>query len=157
MNFVFTGKSREVFARIKQLADMAGRGEKIIYEGLRHKWDRTRIYILRTELTAEDISGLPATHVSFKELDPAPSQELWNHSPDGFEWGYAGSGPAQLALALLYDATGDRELSLKYYQPFKEAFVRRWGDNWQIRASEIIRWVGLKENYEVIKEQNGSL
>jgi len=28
-------------------------------------------------------------------LDPAPSQRLWNHSPDGFNWGYAGSGPVR--------------------------------------------------------------
>lgn len=27
--------------------------------------------------------------------------DLWNHSPTGFNWGYGGSGPAQLALALL--------------------------------------------------------
>ena len=30
--------------------------------------------------------------------------DLYNHSPDGFEWGYGGSGPAQLALAILADA-----------------------------------------------------
>jgi hypothetical protein len=30
--------------------------------------------------------------------------DLANHSPDGFEWGYGGSGPAQLALAILADA-----------------------------------------------------
>jgi len=30
--------------------------------------------------------------------------DLYNHSPDGFEWGYQGSGPAQLALAILADA-----------------------------------------------------
>jgi hypothetical protein len=30
-----------------------------------------------------------------------PRHDLVNHSPDGFEWGYAGSGPAQLALAIL--------------------------------------------------------
>ena len=35
------------------------------------------------------------------ELDPR--FDLRNHSPDGFEWGYYGSGPAQLALALLCD------------------------------------------------------
>ena len=28
-----------------------------------------------------------------------PRLDLWNHSPTGFEWGYSGSGPAQLALA----------------------------------------------------------
>jgi len=27
------------------------------------------------------------------------SLELVNHSPSGFEWGYGGSGPAQLALS----------------------------------------------------------
>lgn len=26
-----------------------------------------------------------------------------NHSPDGFNWGYGGSGPSQLALAILID------------------------------------------------------
>lgn len=30
-----------------------------------------------------------------------PRNDLKNHSPDGFEWAYAGSGLAQLALALL--------------------------------------------------------
>ncbi len=34
------------------------------------------------------------------KLDPAPSQKYCNHSPDGFNWGYHGSGPAQLALAV---------------------------------------------------------
>ena len=26
------------------------------------------------------------------------SQRVWNHSSDGFSWGYQGSGPAQFAL-----------------------------------------------------------
>lgn len=26
-----------------------------------------------------------------KELDPAESQKIWNHSPDGFNWGYGGT------------------------------------------------------------------
>jgi len=30
-----------------------------------------------------------------------PRADLVNHSPDGFAWGYPGSGPAQLALAIL--------------------------------------------------------
>jgi hypothetical protein len=38
------------------------------------------------------------------KLDPKPSQKLRNHSPDGFAWGYPGSGPAQLALAILLRA-----------------------------------------------------
>lgn len=56
-------------------------------------------------------------------LDPAPSQQLFNHSPSGFEWGYAGSGPSQLALAILLDFCGDPEIALRHYQKFKAQFI----------------------------------
>jgi len=48
--------------------------------------------------------------------------DLVHHSPTGFEWGYNGSGPAQLALALLADALGE-DLALKCYQDFKSAVI----------------------------------
>jgi Family of unknown function (DUF6166) len=48
-----------------------------------------------------------------------PRYDLANHSPTGFSWGYGGSGPAQLALALLADALGDDALALRLYQRFK--------------------------------------
>lgn len=38
-------------------------------------------------------------------LDPRPSQKVYNHSSDGFNWGYGGSGPAQLALAIVLKLT----------------------------------------------------
>lgn len=41
-----------------------------------------------------------------KYLDPKSSQKYHNHSPDGFNWGYGGSGPAQLALAIMLKLTG---------------------------------------------------
>lgn len=74
-------------------------------------------------------------------LSPTPSQKLWNHSPDGFQWGYGGSGPAQLALALLLDATGDSELSVRQHQHFKREFVARWGEKWEITTDEINKWL----------------
>lgn len=40
------------------------------------------------------------------QLSPRRSQEYYNHSPDGFNWGYGGSGPAQLALAIMLELTG---------------------------------------------------
>jgi hypothetical protein len=45
--------------------------------------------------------------------------DLRNHSPTGPEWGYSGSGPAQLALAILCDALGDDERAQRLYQMFK--------------------------------------
>jgi len=44
-----------------------------------------------------------------EQLTPERSLALASHSPSGFEWGYGGSGPAQLALALLLDYTDDEE------------------------------------------------
>lgn len=68
-----------------------------------------------------------------------------NHSPTGFEWGYLGSGPAQLALALLvhyYEHTGGtrdlaRDLALLNYQRFKERIVARFGSTWTLTTDEI--------------------
>src|SRR5215831_9962853 len=45
--------------------------------------------------------------------------DLRNHSPTGYEWGYGGSGPAQLALALAADVLGDDERAQDVYQRLK--------------------------------------
>lgn len=60
-----------------------------------------------------------------------PRLDLYNHSPTGFEWGYCGSGPAQLALAILADHFSNDEQALNVYQRFKWEVVaelpkRRW-------------------------------
>ena len=54
-----------------------------------------------------------------------PSLTLRNHSPTGFSWGYGGSGPAQLALALLLQLGADPEKALACYQDFKWAVTAR--------------------------------
>jgi hypothetical protein len=78
-----------------------------------------------------------------KLLSPKPSQKLVNHSPDGFNWGYGGSGPAQLALALLLDVSGDRDKALANYQKFKWEKIAKLagGQPWDISAWEIEKWL----------------
>ncbi len=58
-------------------------------------------------------------------LTPERSLELANHSPSGFEVGHCGSGPAQLALALLLDYTGDEDVALAHYTAFKNIVVNQ--------------------------------
>lgn len=48
-----------------------------------------------------------------------PYLNVKNHSPDGFAWGYGGSGPSQLALAICIDALEDTNRALKVYLDFK--------------------------------------
>ena len=57
------------------------------------------------------------------ELDPIHSQLVYNHNPDGFAWGHAGSGPAQLALAILLYAGVDKDDALLLHQSFKKEFI----------------------------------
>ena len=52
-----------------------------------------------------------------------PRHDLRNHSPDGFSWGFGGSGPAQLALAMLADITQDDEFAQRHYQDWKREYV----------------------------------
>jgi hypothetical protein len=78
-------------------------------------------------------------------LMPGPSQKVWNHSPGGFNWGYGGSGPAQLALAILLDVTGDEKLAVEHHQAFKWAFVSGWGDRWEISSEQILEWLKTRE------------
>jgi hypothetical protein len=44
--------------------------------------------------------------------------EVENHSPTGFQWGYAGSGPAQLALAIACEYLSIPQ-ARRVYQAFK--------------------------------------
>lgn len=63
--------------------------------------------------------------------------DLVNHSPDGFNWGYAGSGPAQLALALLAHAIDDK-IALKYHQKFKFLVISMLENNEWFMTKEYI-------------------
>ena len=74
-------------------------------------------------------------------LSPGQSQRVWNHSPDGFSWGYHGSGPAQLALALLLDRGVDEKWAARQHQDFKGAFVAGWGESWTLTGAEIDAWI----------------
>lgn len=74
-------------------------------------------------------------------LDPSRSQRIVNHSPTGFNWGYFGSGPAQLALGILLDVTGEPETAERHHQEFKFEFIGGWGDKWEITAEEVKHWL----------------
>lgn len=71
------------------------------------------------------IYGLASTRQVFingSELDPVPSQNLRNHSPDGFAWGYGGSSPSQLALAIALHFSNPQTAMAKY-QALKVKFI----------------------------------
>jgi uncharacterized protein DUF6166 len=67
-----------------------------------------------------------------------PRLDLRNHSPTGFDWGYCGSGPAQLALAILADHCDDMDEALEFYQRFKWAVIAELPkSNWTLNTRQI--------------------
>ncbi|WEX12375.1 DUF6166 domain-containing protein [Chelativorans sp. AA-79] len=72
-----------------------------------------------------------------------PRLDLRNHSPTGFAWGYSGSGPAQLALAILCHALDSDERALDLYQAFKDAMILPLDRQrpWRLTTHDVLKWV----------------
>jgi len=56
---------------------------------------------------------------------PVPLRHIERHSPTGFEWGYSGSGPADLALSILADYLGGEAAAEELKGSFKDEIVAR--------------------------------
>ncbi len=56
------------------------------------------------------------------EISPQRSKQLVNYSPDGFNWGYGGSGPAQLSLSQLLPFVSEED-AVHLHQSFKWKFI----------------------------------
>jgi len=72
-----------------------------------------------------DLKGFALNRAVFlngEQLLPDKSLKLRHHSPDGFNWGYGGSGPTQLSLAILLEILPE-EKALELYQEFKWAII----------------------------------
>jgi hypothetical protein len=67
-----------------------------------------------------------------------PRHDVRNHSPDGFQWGYGGSGPAQLALAICCHAVGVTRAQ-RVYQDFKFRVVAVLPDAWELAHADVVR------------------
>jgi len=83
--------------------------------------------------------------VDGRELLPDRSLEVWNHSPTGFNWGYAGSGPAQLALALLLEAGVTPHKARVLHQRFKADWLTWLPQGDFVTVIDIAAWVARIE------------
>ena len=64
-----------------------------------------------------------------------------NHSPTGPAWGYGGSGPAQLALAILL-VVADEATAERFYQQSKwSAIAPIEADRWALDAGDVLGWL----------------
>jgi hypothetical protein len=70
-----------------------------------------------------------------------PLRHIKRHSED-LEWGYCGSGCADLSLSILTDYLGDRCKADQFYQQFKFDIISGLAyEGWEIKGSEIDEWL----------------
>lgn len=121
-----------------------GKGLTTTYQGTRNENNETTVtYQLQGK------SPKPLRHVNY-------------HSPDGFEWGYGGSGPADLALSILAHHLGEtwvngpylRNLKItataplcwKFHQDFKRDVIARFDrGSWELTSKEVGAWLLKQE------------
>lgn len=119
------------------------------YSGRRNEHGDTNVYVSPRGDQAH-VYGLP--HIP-------------HHSPTGFEWGYGGSGPADLALAILADYFGETPEAVKasletvwaprtktqaLYQGFKWTLVAGFGADWSLTAEQIEEWLGTLQAQDLL-------
>ena len=78
----------------------------------------------------------------------SPLPHLVHHSLSGFEWGYGGNGPADLARSIVGDVLGTTTPDPAIYQAFKWDFVAKWGSQWEISLEEVKNWLKGRMNQE---------
>ena len=122
------------------------------FHGIRDAQDRCHLYLRAGE--------------TLTKISPDRSLEVYNHSPDGFEWGYGGSGPSQLSLAILLEALSDDfeqgdapgetpdSVALHLYQDFKWQVVSGLPESqWTLPMDTIKQWIVENTNATHAREK----
>jgi hypothetical protein len=73
--------------------------------------------------------------------------ELRRYAEMGFEWGYEGDEPRQLAFALLLDHTNDLKLSTDSSEFFMKVMVANFGNEWSITSTDIESWLSDRSTF----------
>jgi hypothetical protein len=88
------------------------------------------------------------TYLNGETFDTAPSLQVINSSPDGFSWGYYGSGPHQLATGILLNEF-DEEIARKYNHEFCIRVIaplpNKEVSHWELTSVEV------KNHYDAIR------
>jgi len=84
-----------------------------------------------------------------------PRLDIADHSPTGLNWGYSGSGPAQLALALASDHLGSDDPPFHVIYMLKQEIVRGLPyDGWTFTSEDINDVIvdGIHRYHEALKD-----
>jgi len=117
----------------------------------------------RVEYVGMRVDGTPVVLnlTEHERLSPDRSLELVRHSPGGFDWGYTGSGPAQLACALLLDYTDDESVAHQHYIQFRDTVVSKLAceglaDCWHLTGDDIEAALAEFQDHHALAPDGGT-
>jgi Family of unknown function (DUF6166) len=55
----------------------------------------------------------------------------------GFEWTYEGTSPQQLALAILFDFSGDKNRAVALSGPYMKDVIANLDNDWQLTGDDV--------------------
>ena len=87
-----------------------------------------------------------AVYIDEARISTANSYRLRPHAPDGgVSWGYHGSGPSQLALALLLHFGATDKEALDWYQEFKREIISELpASDFTMEETRVTEWLEAK-------------
>jgi hypothetical protein len=69
---------------------------------------------------------------------PLPEHyEVKRFAKYGFEWTYEGESPRQLALAILFDYTADKDHAIALSEPYMKDVVANFDNEWTLTGDDI--------------------
>lgn len=130
--------------------------------GVQNANERHQTNADRVEYVGMRVDGTPVVLnlTDHERLAPDRSLDLVRHSPAGFDWGYTGSGPAQLACALLLDYTDDDTVAQQHYIQFRNEVVSQLAcdgpaDCWHLTGSDIEAALAEFETHHALTPDGG--
>ena len=86
-------------------------------------------------------------------LDPCYHVRI--HSKTGFNWGYDGSAPRQLSLAILCDLVGS-ELAQEHEGEFCRKIIARIDSpEWKLASDFVLGWLSARIGYDAVMRAIG--
>jgi len=73
-------------------------------------------------------------------VDGAPLSEHYRvkqYTKRGFEWTYEGTSPRQLALAILFDHTGDGHRAIALSEPYMKDVIANLDNEWRLTGEDV--------------------
>ena len=87
--------------------------------------------------TYAGIRGFDGLQVTVDGRKLSEHYEVKQFTTWGFEWTYEGDSPQQLALAILYDHTGDKTRSIGLSEGFMKKVVADLDNDWTLTSDQI--------------------